>query len=86
MGLDTVELIKAVEEEFGIEIPNKDASNLATLGDLKGYVIRALRTHGESSVDIQIWNRLSAVVVRQLSVRPDEVTRSEHMVRDLHAD
>jgi acyl carrier protein len=86
MGLDTVELITAVEEEFGIEIPNDDAEKLALLGDIHDYVLRALRQRGDTPDEGQVWERLSAVVVAQLGVRPDEVTRTAHIVLDLRAD
>ena len=86
MGLDTVELVMAIEEEFSIEIPNEDAERLGVLGDLQEYIVRALQQRGETPAESQVWQRLSAVVVTQLGVRPEEVTRSAHVVRDLHAD
>ena len=86
MGLDTVELVMAIEEEFGIEIPNSDASKLAVLGDMHDYIIRALRQRGDTADEGRVWERLSAVVVAQLGVRPDEVRRTAHIVHDLRAD
>jgi hypothetical protein len=86
MGLDTVELVMAIEEEFSIEIPNADAARLGVLGDLSDYVVAALRQRGETPDEAQVWQRLSALVVAQLGVRPEEVTRSAHVVKDLHAD
>jgi acyl carrier protein len=86
MGLDTVELVMAIEEEFSIEIPNADAARLGVLGDMQDYIVRALRQRGETPDESQVWQRLSAVVVAQLGVRPEEVTRSAHVVKDLHAD
>jgi acyl carrier protein len=38
MGLDTVELVMAIEEEFGIEVPDEDAENIRTLGDITSYI------------------------------------------------
>ena len=86
MGLDTVELVVAIEEAFGIEIPNADAPKLAVLGAMHDYVVRALRQRGDTSDEAEIWERLSAVVVKQLGVRPDEVKRTAHIVHDLRAD
>jgi len=44
-SLDTVELVMAFEEEFGIEIPDEEAERLQTVGD----AIRYLKEHrGES--------------------------------------
>src|SRR5690606_19692188 len=37
-SLDTVELVMAFEEEFGIEIPDEDAENLQTVGDAVKYL------------------------------------------------
>lgn len=37
-SLDTVELILAFEEEFGIEIPDDDAEKIASVGDAIKYV------------------------------------------------
>ena len=37
-SLDTVELVMAFEEEFGIEIPDEDAEKIATVGDAINYI------------------------------------------------
>jgi acyl carrier protein len=37
-SLDTVELVMAFEEEFGIEIPDEDAEGMQTVGDAIKYL------------------------------------------------
>lgn len=37
-SLDTVELVMALEEEFGIEIPDEDAEKIATVNDALTYI------------------------------------------------
>ena len=37
-SLDTVELVMAVEEEFGIEIPDEDAEKMVSVGDAIKYI------------------------------------------------
>lgn len=37
-SLDTVELVMAFEEEFGIDIPDEDAEKMRTVGDAIKYV------------------------------------------------
>ena len=37
-SLDTVELVMALEEEFGVEIPDEDAEKLTTVGDALKYI------------------------------------------------
>ncbi|HSY19615.1 MAG TPA: hypothetical protein VK815_14835 [Candidatus Acidoferrales bacterium] len=86
MGLDTVELIMAIEEEFNLEIPNETAAKLVILGDIHNYVVQALKQRGETPDEKLIWERLKNIVIKQLGVRPDEVTKSADIVRDLRAD
>ena len=37
-SLDTVELVMAFEEAFGIEIPDEDAEKMITVGDAMRYI------------------------------------------------
>ncbi len=37
-SLDTVELVMALEEEFGVEIPDEEAEKLVTVGDAMKYI------------------------------------------------
>ena len=40
-SLDTVELVMAFEEEFGIEIPDDAAETIQTFGDAVGFITKA---------------------------------------------
>jgi acyl carrier protein len=42
-SLDTVELVMAFEEEFGLDIPDEDAEQMRTVGD----AIKYLKENGE---------------------------------------
>ena len=44
-SLDTVELVMALEEEFGIDIPDEDADKIKTVGDAINY----LKSHATAS-------------------------------------
>lgn len=37
-SLDVVELVMALEEEFGIEVPDDDVENIRTIGDIVQYI------------------------------------------------
>ena len=37
-SLDMVEMLMTLEEEFGISIPDEDAMNLKTVGDIVTYI------------------------------------------------
>ena len=41
-SLDTVELVMAFEEEFGIEIPDDAAESIVTVGDAVKYIDKQL--------------------------------------------
>jgi len=86
MGLSTVELIMAVEDEFGIELAEADAAKLAVLGEMHAHIVQAIRQRGESPNETDVWERLKAIGVEQLGVHPAEVTRAAHLVNDLGAD
>lgn len=83
MGMDTVELVMALEDEFDIAIPNEDASNLAVVGDMFDYIVRELHNRGGNR---WIKSNFGNVFVQQLGVRPEQVVRLAHVIWDLHAD
>ncbi|MBK1833996.1 acyl carrier protein [Roseibacillus ishigakijimensis] len=37
-SLDAVELVMAIEEEFGIEVPDDEAEKLTSMGEILAYV------------------------------------------------
>lgn len=37
-SLDTVELVMALEEEFGVEIPDEDAEKMSSVGEAIKYI------------------------------------------------
>jgi acyl carrier protein len=43
-SLDTVELVMAFEEEFGVDIPDEDAEKMSTVGEAVEY----LKNHAAS--------------------------------------
>lgn len=43
MGLDTVELLMSIEEEFGINIPDEEVTCIYTMGQMRDYLGKHLR-------------------------------------------
>jgi acyl carrier protein len=85
MGLQLVELVMAVEEEFAFEISDADAEKTERVGDMHALILKTLRGRGESVDDAQVWKRLHKIVVEQLGVQPAEVTPSARFIEDLRA-
>jgi acyl carrier protein len=46
-SLDTVELVMAFEENFGIEIPDEDAEKIATVKDAVDYIEKHAKSKKE---------------------------------------
>ena len=86
MGLETVELILAVEEHFAIEIPDADAEKLLTVGELHQFVVHTLSGMGRPCVPETVYEELKLLILEHLGVQPDEVVPQARFVQDLKAD
>ncbi|MBA3246597.1 MAG: hypothetical protein H0T63_00775 [Pyrinomonadaceae bacterium] len=82
MGLDTVELLMAFEEEFGMAIPDADASELTTPRQVTDYVMSKL--DGERITREQVAAAVRRVIEEQTAIY--DFTEDSHFIRDLHLD
>ena len=82
MGLDSVELLLSIEEEFDIDVSNEEASRILTVGDLETLVLSKVGGRAYSEPE-HIWQQLVGLVADASGVRVDEVRRDAHIVRDL---
>ena len=57
MGLDSVELIMAIEDEFGVTIPTENAPQLAILGDMHAFIICKLQQQGRNPDESEVCER-----------------------------
>jgi len=78
MGLDTVEPVMEIEDEFDLAMSDEDAEKVQTCGDLHAYLMHRLRPlHGAPCASAAAFHRLRRVVLRHLPlverrhVRPD---------------
>ncbi len=69
-----------------MQISDKDAEGLRYVGDVHRLVMQTLRQRGEDPDDMLVWERLKGIVVSQLGVRPEQVTRSASFIEDLGVD
>jgi acyl carrier protein len=86
VGLESVELVLAIEDAFKIEIPDRVAPDLGTVGDMHRYILEQLRSRGERVVETEIWNKLRDLIVDQIGVRPEEVIPTASFIEDLGMD
>lgn len=84
MGLEIIELVMRVEEEFKLEIPDEDAEKFRTIGDIADYI--AAKQQIPSGNQEQLWQQVHAIAVDELAISPDLITRDARMVEDLGLD
>ena len=86
MGLDSVELVMAFEEEFEIEITDQEAQHIITVGDARDCILGKLqaRAADPSAIDPEeVWLRVKRIVVYHLGLKPEKVTPEAGFVDDL---
>ncbi len=83
MGLDTLELLLETEERFGVSIPDKEASEIRTVGDLHEAVLRKLSVrNSQRCLTAMAFYRLRRALVELLGVRREQV-RPDRSVGDV---
>jgi acyl carrier protein len=86
MGLDTVEIVLAVEEAFGLEISDATASQIFTVGELHAFLVAELTRLGRPGIDpANVYEELRDIICRQLGVEPAAVLPDARFVKDLGA-
>jgi acyl carrier protein len=90
MGLEIVELIMRMEEEFEFEIPSADAQQLETVGALHNYVVEKLihnsPQHNAANIKDEIWNRLCGILADEFAIPLDKIRPEASFVHDLDMD
>ncbi len=88
MGLDTVELVLALEEEFGVAISNAEAERIERVGDMYAFLVKAIRERDGAlaASELEIWKRLKEVIVYEVGVREEEITLEARFVEDFDMD
>lgn len=82
-GLDTVELVMAIEEEFGLEIPNEVAERLTTVGETYEYLRSQLeKTDSEECFSQKLFYKLRRALIKNFNLQRREIT-PETVVSDL---
>ena len=93
MGLDIGELVMTVEESFGIEIPDREAERLRTVGDLYWYVrehapdasVPIVRSHHAVPND-EVWEQLLDVIEKETGIDRARLTPGARFIDDLGLD
>ena len=86
MGLDTVELVLVTEKHFDIEIPDRVAETLTTVGRLHEFVVTELENAGRPRDAAVVFIELRELICDQAGVTPEQVVPEARFVEDLFLD
>ena len=85
MGLESVELVMAWEEHFGIEIPTERAAEWLTprlaIEDIAH--LAQLKPEGRSWTREEIERDVCEIIVEQLGIARSSFTLDSHFIRDM---
>lgn len=87
MGLDSVELVLHIEEQFEIEIPDQTAAAIRTVRQLCDCVVQLVEEQHNIALDRgETMEQVIDMVVMQLGVERSRVTSEARFVEDLKID
>jgi len=87
MGLDTVELLVHIEEEYDITIPDEDAYLLGEVGDLALYIVNACEQNNGVLIELDpVVDFLKKMLDREFGVPIEKINLKSHVVKDLGLD
>ncbi len=87
MGLDTVELVMAVEDHFGIAIPDDVAEKIYSVGLLHEFICAEHHRLGRNTHTPQkAYDELIALVAKHSGVDPSRIHAESRFVDDLRMD
>lgn len=86
MGLDTVELVMAFEESFGIPFSDEAAATLRTPGDVIDYVVKELHARGTAPTRSLVAEIVRLRTLEHLGIKPKDYREDARFVEDFGAD
>lgn len=87
MGLDTVELVMRIEEEFAITIADQDAEQLMTVSDLYDCIESKVLEKSTSEVNEEaLFGKFIKIMVDQTGIDRAKIQLTASIVEDLGLD
>ena len=86
MGLESVELVLAIEGEFEVSISDEEAENLLTPRDMGNLIEMKLRSLGRAMPRDRLDEKLKVITIREIGIKDDQYDLDAEYVRDFQMD
>jgi len=86
MGLAIVEILMAIEDHFGIIVPEQGASKCITVADLQMEIVNLLVQKGRqrsTQLETEVYRDLVKIIVDQTGLKPADISSESHWVGDI---
>jgi hypothetical protein len=86
MGLQLVELVMEIEDDFGILVPDDLASKCISVGDTHQMIVELLVAKGSiRSIDLEerVWDQLVAITSEQFGMTRDRIHPQLRWIPDI---
>ncbi|MFZ4575118.1 MAG: acyl carrier protein [Phycisphaerales bacterium] len=93
MGLEAVELVMAIEEDFGVTLPDRECQSMRTVGDLAALVVRHLpktaagqNAAEQVAVSERVLERVRQIISQEFRLPMERVQPHSRLIQDLGID
>ena len=87
MGLDTVEFVIKIEEEFDLSIPDVGLEHLGVVGDFVIYVVNACEMQNGVILEFEfVYERFKSTLHKDYDIPIKLIHLKSHVVKDLGMD
>jgi hypothetical protein len=86
MGLDLVEIVMEIEDEFGITVPDALAEQCITVGDTQKMIVDLLVARGEirsAELEARVWDGLVTLTSEQMGMKREAIRPELRWVTDI---
>ncbi|WDE96329.1 hypothetical protein PQO03_11475 [Lentisphaera profundi] len=86
MGLDSVEFILQVEEEFDIIIDDGDAEKFRIVKDVVDYILKKKHPQQTDEFHDAVFKKLKNMIHKFVSIKEEEIKLESNFIYDLDFD
>jgi hypothetical protein len=86
MGLDLVEILMEIEDDFGVTVPDELASSFVTVGDTHKMIFDHLVAKGRTpsrGLDAEVWQKLVTLTPEQMGLDPEIIKPDLRWIPDI---